>query len=167
MASRGSPDGAPTPAKLRLNSRVTLDRPSSAEECHAHDREVPVPQPRLHLHVVHGHVPQRGGRLERGANRSMQPTIHIGDRILVDKLAYDVRLPLTHISLRHPADPQRGDIVVLDSHVADERLVQRLIGLQATKWQRAVHRRPASQLCGEPPQQHHFPRGDRLGIALD
>lgn len=98
---------------------------------------------------------------------SMQPTIHIGDRILVDKLAYDVRLPLTHISLRHPADPQRGDIVVLDSHVADERLVQRLIGLQATKWQRAVHRRPASQLCGEPPQQHHFPRGDRLGIALD
>ncbi len=26
---------------------------------------------------------------------SMQPTIRIGDRILVDKLAYDVRLPLT------------------------------------------------------------------------
>ncbi len=60
---------------------------------------------------------------------SMQPTIRIGDRILVDKLAYDVRLPLTHVSLRRLADPERGDIVVLDSHAADERLVKRVIGL--------------------------------------
>lgn len=60
---------------------------------------------------------------------SMQPTIRIGDRILVDKLAYDVRLPLTHISLLHLADPQRGDIVVLDSPAAHERLVKRVIGL--------------------------------------
>ncbi len=60
---------------------------------------------------------------------SMQPTIRIGDRILVDKLAYDVRLPLTHVSLLHLADPQRGDIVVLDSHAAHERLVKRVIGL--------------------------------------
>ena len=60
---------------------------------------------------------------------SMQPTIRIGDRILVDKLAYDVRLPLTHVSLLHLADPQRGDIVVLDSQAANERLVKRVIGL--------------------------------------
>ena len=60
---------------------------------------------------------------------SMQPTIRIGDRILVDKLAYDVRLPPTHMSLLHLADPQRGDIVVLDSHAAHERLVKRVIGL--------------------------------------
>ena len=60
---------------------------------------------------------------------SMQPTIRIGDRILVDKLAYDVRLPLTLVSLLHLADPQRGDIVVLDSQAAHERLVKRVIGL--------------------------------------
>lgn len=60
---------------------------------------------------------------------SMQPTIKIGDRILVDKAAYDIRLPLTHVSLLHLADPQRGDIVVLDSHAADVRLVKRVIGL--------------------------------------
>jgi signal peptidase I len=60
---------------------------------------------------------------------SMQPTIQIGDRIMVDKAAYDIRLPLTHISLIHLADPQRGDIVVLDSHAADERLVKRVIGI--------------------------------------
>jgi signal peptidase I len=60
---------------------------------------------------------------------SMQPTIRIGDRIAVNKLAYDIRVPLTHLSLVHLADPQRGDIVVLDSKAADERLVKRVIGL--------------------------------------
>jgi signal peptidase I len=61
---------------------------------------------------------------------SMQPTIKIGDRILVDRMAYDIRLPLTHISLLQLADPQRGDIVVLDSQAAHERLVKRVIGLR-------------------------------------
>lgn len=60
---------------------------------------------------------------------SMQPTIRIGDRILVDKAAYDVRLPFTHVSLLHLADPARGDIVVLDSAAAGERLVKRVIGI--------------------------------------
>lgn len=60
---------------------------------------------------------------------SMQPTIQIGDRIVVDKAAYDIRVPFTHLSLIHLADPQRGDIVVLDSHAADEKLVKRVIGV--------------------------------------
>jgi signal peptidase I len=60
---------------------------------------------------------------------SMQPTIQIGDRIVVDKTAYDIRVPFTHISLIHLADPQRGDIVVLDSRTANERLVKRVIGI--------------------------------------
>lgn len=60
---------------------------------------------------------------------SMQPTIQIGDRIVVDKAAYDIRLPFTHLSLMHLADPQRGDIVVLDSQAADEKLVKRVIGV--------------------------------------
>jgi len=60
---------------------------------------------------------------------SMQPTIQIGDRILVDKAAYDIRVPFTHFSLIHLADPQRGDIVVLDSHAANEKLVKRVVGV--------------------------------------
>ncbi|WP_109125818.1 signal peptidase I [Dyella sp. C11] len=60
---------------------------------------------------------------------SMQPTIEIGDRIVVDKAAYDLRIPFTHVSLVHRADPQRGDIVVLDSDAAGERLVKRVIGV--------------------------------------
>jgi len=60
---------------------------------------------------------------------SMKPTILEGDRILVNKLAYDFRIPLTHISLYRFADPRRGDIVVFDSKAADTRLVKRVIGL--------------------------------------
>lgn len=60
---------------------------------------------------------------------SMKPTIVEGDRIWVNKLAYDIRVPLTHLSLIHLADPQRGDIVIFDSAVADKRLVKRVIGL--------------------------------------
>ncbi len=60
---------------------------------------------------------------------SMQPSILIGDRILVDKLAYDLRLPFSHVSLLQLGQPQRGDIVIFDSTAADERLVKRLIGL--------------------------------------
>lgn len=59
---------------------------------------------------------------------SMQPTIRIGDRIVVDKMAYDARIPFTHISLWRVGDPRRDDIVVLDSEAAGERLVKRVIG---------------------------------------
>ncbi|WP_049621797.1 signal peptidase I [Frateuria defendens] len=60
---------------------------------------------------------------------SMQPTIRIGDRIVVNRAAYDVRVPFTHVSLWQLGDPQRGDIVVVDSSAAGERLVKRVIGL--------------------------------------
>ena len=60
---------------------------------------------------------------------SMKPTILEGDRIFVNKLAYDLKVPLTHISIFKFADPKRGDIVVFDSKAADTRLVKRVIGL--------------------------------------
>ena len=60
---------------------------------------------------------------------SMKPTIIEGDRIFVNKLAYDLRIPLTHISLWRRADPQRGDIIIFDSKALDLRLVKRVIGL--------------------------------------
>src|SRR5437660_2726332 len=60
---------------------------------------------------------------------SMKPTILEGDRIFVNKLAYDFKVPLTHISVYKFADPKRGDIVVFDSKPADTRLVKRVIGL--------------------------------------
>jgi len=60
---------------------------------------------------------------------SMKPTIIEGDRIFVNKLAYDFKVPFTHIALYKFADPRRGDIVVFESKAANTRLVKRMIGL--------------------------------------
>lgn len=60
---------------------------------------------------------------------SMKPTILEGDRILVNRMAYDLRIPFTHVSLMRTGEPRRGDIIVFDSAASDKRLVKRLIGL--------------------------------------
>lgn len=60
---------------------------------------------------------------------SMLPTIRPGDHIIVDKMAYDLRIPLTHVDLARLHDPQRGDIVTIDSSAAHELLVKRIVGL--------------------------------------
>ena len=60
---------------------------------------------------------------------SMNPTIIEGDRIAVNKMAYDLRIPFTHISLLKLGDPERGDIAVFDSIVSDKRLVKRVVGV--------------------------------------
>lgn len=63
------------------------------------------------------------------SGRSMQPTLLDGDKVWVNKLAYDVKLPFTDIALVSVADPTRGDIVIIDSDAAGKRLVKRIIGL--------------------------------------
>ena len=63
---------------------------------------------------------------------SMEPSILVGDRILVDKAAYDLRVPLFGQRLLTFADPVRGDVVVYESAAADTRLVKRVIGFRAT-----------------------------------
>lgn len=60
---------------------------------------------------------------------SMLPTIVQGDRIFVNKLAYDLRVPFTQISLDHRGDPEPGDIAVLWSPEKHIRLVKRVIGV--------------------------------------
>jgi signal peptidase I len=60
---------------------------------------------------------------------SMKPTILEGDVILVNKMAYNLRLPFTDISLVDYAKPVRGDIIVFNSEAADKRMVKRVIGL--------------------------------------
>lgn len=60
---------------------------------------------------------------------SMYPTLMIGDRIVTDRLAYDVKLPFTDVIIHHIADPRRGDIVTFTSPEDGNRLVKRLIAL--------------------------------------
>ncbi|MDB5764942.1 MAG: lepB [Herminiimonas sp.] len=60
---------------------------------------------------------------------SMYPTLLIGDRIVSNRLAYDVKIPFTDVIVKRIADPQRGDIVTFISPEDGNRLVKRLIGL--------------------------------------
>lgn len=60
---------------------------------------------------------------------SMKPTIQEGDRVVVNKLAYDLKVPFTTIKIVGWDDPKRGDIVVLFSPVDGTRLVKRVVAL--------------------------------------
>src|SRR6266850_3646486 len=60
---------------------------------------------------------------------SMKPTILEGDRLYVNKLAYDLKIPFTTLHLAEWSNPHRGDIVVFFSPYDGQRLVKRVIGL--------------------------------------
>ena len=60
---------------------------------------------------------------------SMKPTILEGDRIFVNKLAYDLKLPCTTVHIAEWGSPERGDIVVFYSPVDGTRLVKRVVGV--------------------------------------
>lgn len=60
---------------------------------------------------------------------SMNPTIVEGDRIFVNKLAYDLRVPFTGWRLARWSAPERGEIVVFFSPENGVRMVKRVVGL--------------------------------------
>lgn len=60
---------------------------------------------------------------------SMKPTIVEGDRVFVNKLAYDLKVPFTTWHLAQWDNPKRGDIVVFFSPADGQRLVKRVVGL--------------------------------------
>ena len=60
---------------------------------------------------------------------SMQPNLLEGDVVFVNRLAFNVKVPLTDIVLQHTGEPQRGDIVTFSSPRDGTRLIKRIIAL--------------------------------------
>ncbi len=60
---------------------------------------------------------------------SMLPTIMEGDRIFVDKTAYQLQFPFTDINIAETGSPERSDIVVFFSPTDGTRLIKRVVGL--------------------------------------
>jgi len=60
---------------------------------------------------------------------SMIPSILKGDRIVVDKLAYDLRVPFTLQRVARWSDPERSDIITFESPEDGKLLVKRVIGV--------------------------------------
>lgn len=60
---------------------------------------------------------------------SMRPTLLEGDVVLVNRLAYDFKVPLTNLSLLKTGEPQRGDVITFTSPQDGVRLIKRLVAL--------------------------------------
>jgi signal peptidase I len=60
---------------------------------------------------------------------SMEPTVHIGDHILVNKLAYGLRVPLTEHYIAKFGMPARGDVVVLTTEESPTVLLKRVVAV--------------------------------------
>jgi signal peptidase I len=60
---------------------------------------------------------------------SMRPTLLEGDLVLVNRLAYDFKLPLSDTSVLQLANPQRGDVITFASPKDGTRLIKRLVAL--------------------------------------
>ena len=60
---------------------------------------------------------------------SMENSVMPGDRLLVDKEAYGLRLPYTKIHLLSGPDPARGDVVIFNSPQNGILLVKRVVAV--------------------------------------
>lgn len=60
---------------------------------------------------------------------SMRPTLLEGDVVLVNRLAFDLKVPLTNVVVAHLGGPRQGDIVTFFSPADGRRLIKRLVAL--------------------------------------
>lgn len=62
-------------------------------------------------------------------SESMEHSLLAGDRVLVDKRAYGLRLPFTDIRIAGGRAPVAGEIVVFDSPESGIRLIKRIVAV--------------------------------------
>jgi signal peptidase I len=60
---------------------------------------------------------------------SMHPNLLEGDVVFVNRLAYDLKVPLTDIVVSHLGDPVRGDVVTFASPKDGTRLIKRIVAV--------------------------------------
>jgi signal peptidase I len=60
---------------------------------------------------------------------SMHPNLLEGDVVLVNRLAFDLKVPLTDVVLAHLGEPHRGDIVTFRSPRDRTLLIKRVVAL--------------------------------------
>jgi signal peptidase I len=60
---------------------------------------------------------------------SMRPNILEGDVVLVNRVAYDFKLPLSDVALFSTGEPERGDVITFTSPADGVRLIKRLVAL--------------------------------------
>lgn len=60
---------------------------------------------------------------------SMRPNLLEGDVVLINRMAFDLKIPLTALTLAHTGEPARGETVVFASPADGKRLIKRVLAL--------------------------------------
>jgi len=60
---------------------------------------------------------------------SMEPTLHAGDRVAVDKRVHGFRVPFTTFRITSGERVERGEVVIFDSPRDGKRLIKRIVGV--------------------------------------
>ena len=60
---------------------------------------------------------------------SMEPTLIAGDRVVVDKMAYGLRIPFTQVRVMERDRVNRGDVVIFNSPQDGKRLIKRIVAI--------------------------------------
>jgi signal peptidase I len=60
---------------------------------------------------------------------SMRPGLLEGDVVFVNRLAFNVKVPLTDVVLAHTGQPARGDVVTFSSPTDGTRLIKRIMAV--------------------------------------
>src|SRR5947208_12979279 len=99
---------------------------------------------------------------------SMNPTILEGDRIFVNKLAYDLKVPFTTWRVARWSDPAPGEVVIFYSPVDGERMVKRVAGgpgdtVEMINEQLIVNGKPVQYGPVDPAAVADFPAARRPG----
>ena len=109
---------------------------------------------------------------------SMKPGILDGDRIVVDKLAWDLRVPFTDLRIAKWSNPARGDVVTFVNPLDGRLFVKRVVAVPGdvvelrmkqliVNGERASYTRLAKDAVRELPienaHRYHFYREDLLG----
>ncbi len=94
---------------------------------------------------------------------SMHPNILEGDVVLVNRLAYNVKVPLTDYVVAPTADPQRGDVVTFTSPRDGVRLIKRILAVPGDR----VAMRHKQLIINDSPARYEPEQSHFEGMAAD
>lgn len=92
---------------------------------------------------------------------SMEPTLQIGDHLLVNKFVYGVRVPFTNTKLFQWKDPERGDVIVfIYPKDPSKDFIKRVIGVEGDRVEIVQNKIYINGKLLNDPWGHYSEKGD-------
>ncbi|CAN7361935.1 signal peptidase I [Massilia sp. LjRoot122] len=102
---------------------------------------------------------------------SMRPNLLEGDVVFVNRLAYNLKVPLTDVVIARTGEPQRGDVVTFASPQDGTRLIKRVLALPGDRVEmrseRLVINGVESQYSVEELVRESTPQGSMDALRMD